>query len=193
MLYMQVPLEPTPPLRHVDVEPARASDADGQQERACPLDDIDIPFGPDGSSEEERSARITVAEVALRMLDWMGEHKSTWESADGVWQMLRTFLPVETTLCVFSLVKSVLVSHLNGRLRKIDVCPCGYTVYTDLHSEEFSDNKYQNAHRTQCPREMCGLSRCVPGVSPPVARKVILPTTHRFNRCYTALTADYQL
>ena len=69
------------------------------------------------------------------MIDWMGEHKSTWESADGVWQMLRTFLPVETALCVFSRVKKILVQHLNGRLRKIDVCPCAYTVYTDCELE----------------------------------------------------------
>jgi hypothetical protein len=169
---MQVPLEPAPPVRPVDVEHAHASGLDDQPERACPLDDVDIPFGPDGSSEEERAARITVAEVSLRMLDWMGEHKSTWESADGVWQMLRTFLPVETVLCVFSRVKRILVSHLNGRLRKIDVCPCAYTVYTDCQSEAFSDHMYQNAHRTQCPRPQCGLSRCVPGLFPPVARKV---------------------
>jgi hypothetical protein len=80
---MQVPLEAPPPVRHVDVEHG----LDDQPERACPLDDVDVPLGPDGSSEEERAARITVAEVVLRMLDWMGEHKSTWASADGVWQI----------------------------------------------------------------------------------------------------------
>ena len=179
---MQVPLEQAPPVRHCDVEDAHASDLDDHPDRPCPLDDVDIPFGPDGSSEEERSARITVAEVVLRMLDWMGEHKSTWESADGVWQMLRTFLPVETALCVFSRVKKILVAHLDGRLRKIEVCPCGFTVYANLQSEAFSDHKYQNAHRTQCPRPQCGLSRCVPGVFPPVARKVALLPLHSYNR-----------
>ena len=193
MASTQVPLLPIPALRQVDVEPARDGDAADHQERECPLKDVDIPFGPDGSSEEERAARITVAEVVLRMLDWMGEHKSTWESADGAWQMLKTFLPVETDLCVFSRVKSILVAHLNGRLRKIDVCPCGYTVYTDLHSAAFSDHKYQNAHRTCCPREGCGLSRCVPGVSPPVARKVTSPTAHSYNRKSTVTTLFYQL
>ncbi len=69
---MQVPLEPAPPVRPVDVEHAHASGVDDQPERACPLDDVDIPFGPDGSSEEERAARITAAEVPLGRLAWMG-------------------------------------------------------------------------------------------------------------------------
>jgi hypothetical protein len=186
-----VPLEPAPPVRPVDI--AQDGEIDEADERACPLDGFDLPFGPDESSEEERAARITVAEVVLRMLDWMGDHKCTWESADGAWAMLKTLLPVETKLCVFNRVKAVLVAHLNGRMRRIEVCPCGYTVYTDCHSAEFADNKYQNAHRTRCPRPQCGLSRCVPGVFPPVARKVCIIVFPGYNRHTPVTTVTHRL
>ena len=99
-------------------------------------------------------------------------HKSTWESSDGVWTMLESLVPKDTALCVFARVKSILVAHLNGRLKKIDVCPCGYTVYTNCTSAAFGDQRYKNAHRTFCPRPQCGLSRKLPGITPLISRKV---------------------
>jgi hypothetical protein len=113
-----------------------------------------------------------VAEVALRMLDWMGDHKCTWESASGAWDMLKTLLPFETKWCVFSRVKALLVKHLDGRLKIVHLCPCGYTVYFNPVSAQFAGAEYKNAHRTQCPRPQCGLSRYVPGIMPPIPRKV---------------------
>ena len=149
-----------------------APPAEPPDERDCPLDDLNIPLLPDGATEAEQAARLTVAEVALRMLDWMGDHKSTWTQAEGCWDMLKTMLPVETELCVFSRVKAILVAHLDGRLKKVEVCPCGYTVYCNTKSAAFASHKYKNAHRTCCPRIQCGLSRTLPGIVPRQPRKV---------------------
>jgi hypothetical protein len=131
---------------------------------------MSVPVQPDGSTEAEQEERATVAEVALRMLDWMGDHKTTWASAAGAWDMLNSLLPKATRLCAFSRVRAILVAHLDGRLRKIDICPCGYCAYMDCTSPAFSNNKYRNAHRTICPR--CDLSRYVPDYLPLKARKV---------------------
>jgi hypothetical protein len=135
---------------------------------------LDVEFDHDAGAdgEEERAARATVTEVALRMLDWMGDHKSTWASSSGVWDMLRTLLPHETKWRVFSRVKALLVAHLDGRLKRIDVCPCGFTVYHNCTSTEFGGLEYKNAHRTRCPRRQCQLSRYLPGINPPTSRKV---------------------
>jgi hypothetical protein len=170
-LLCQVPLVSLPP-PCCDVDIDDDNPPDEPEERTCPLGAFDLPVLPDGASEEERAARLTVAEVALRMLDWMGDHKSTWEQANGCWDMLKTMLPIETELCVFSRVKAILVAHLDSRLKRIEVCPCGYTVYINCTSTAFANNKYRNAHRTQCPRRQCRLSRYLPGIMPPVARKV---------------------
>ena len=132
-----------------------------------------MPDVPDDSSEAEKADRATVAEIALRMLDWMGDHKTTWDSSEGAWEMLRSLLPQKSAMCPFSRVKAILVAHLDGRLRKIDVCPCGYTVYMNCTSTAFLHRKYMNAHRTCCPRPQCGLSRTVPGIRPAKARKVM--------------------
>jgi hypothetical protein len=140
-----------------------------EEERPCPLAGIDVEAS-DGL-EEDQADRSTVAEVAVVMLDWMGDHKSTWSSAEGVWEMLRSVLPKDCKLCVFSKVKAILVAHLDGRLKIRDVCPCGYTVYMDCTSAAFGSNKYKNSHRTACPRPQCRLSRHLPGTM--VARKVL--------------------
>ena len=157
------------------VEIEDGDEDDDAAERACPLDGLEgkkVPMAGDDTSDAEKAARATVAEVALRMLDWMGDHKTTWSSAEGAWDMLRSLLPEKSPMCVFSRVKAILVSHLEGRLRKIDVCPCGYTVYMNCTSATFRARRYQNAHRTCCPREQCGLSRHVPGIVPAAPRKV---------------------
>jgi hypothetical protein len=149
-----------------------------------------VPLNSGPSDDEQRSARALVAEVVLRMIDWMGEHKTTWESASGAWDMLYTLLPLETKLCVFSRVKAILVKHLDGRLMKIEVCPCGYTVYHNCTSAEFGGRAYQNAHRTQCPRKQCGLSRYLPGTRQ--ARKVgaqLQPCLHGSYRVVAVATA----
>ena len=65
---------------------------DDAAERPCPLAALEVPLG-EGEQDDEHEARVTIAEVALRMLDWMGEHKSTWESAADVWEMLTSILP----------------------------------------------------------------------------------------------------
>ena len=72
--------------------------------------------------------QASVAELVLRVLDWMGDHKSTWESAKSVWELLRSVMPPDAGLTVFKRVKAVLVAHLDGRLRIVHVCPCEYTV-----------------------------------------------------------------
>ena len=86
-------------------------------------------LGDDDDVEENKRVNATVTEVALRMLDWMGTNKTTWTSADSAWEMLKSLLPEDTALCAFSRVKAFLVAHLDGRLRKIEICPCNYTVY----------------------------------------------------------------
>jgi hypothetical protein len=153
----------------VEIEDDDDSD-DEEAERPCPLASLHKKLA--GVEDDDMQARVLVAEVALRMLDWMGEHKSTWESAGDVWEMLTSILPKDSPLCVWSRVKNVLVQHLNGRMRTIELCPCGYTAYMNCTSDAFSAAKYQNAHRTQCPRPGCGLSRHLPGILPLVARKV---------------------
>ena len=166
----QVPLADQPEHADIDVEDHEPEDED--DDRQCPLAGLDVDFPAQIGNEDERAARATVAEVALRMLDWMGEHKSTWESASGAWDMLKTLLPLETSLCVFSRVKALLVAHLDGRLKIIDVCPCGFTVYHNPISRDLAGADYKNAHQTQCPRPQCGMSRYLPGIMPLTPRKV---------------------
>ena len=80
---MQVPLvNLPPPCCNVDLPDDQPPDED-PEERPCPLDDLNMPALPDDATEAEQAARLTVAEVALRMLDWMGDHKSTWEQTNG--------------------------------------------------------------------------------------------------------------
>ena len=86
------------------------------------------------------------------MIDWIGDHKTTWACTEDAWVMTRSLLPADAGLGVFSRIKVILVSHLDNRLRKIDVCPCGYTVYMNCNSAQFSGRRYQNAHRQSCPR-----------------------------------------
>jgi hypothetical protein len=168
-----VPLYRIAPSAAVEIEQVDVDHDHDDQERPCPLGSLNVPL-EDGQDDEdaERRDRASVAELVLVMLDWMGDHKSTWTSAAGVWTMLETLVPKKTGICVFSRVKKVLVAHLNGRLQTVDVCPCGYTVYTDCTSAAFSAHEYQNSHRTFCPRPTCGLSRKLPGIQPPVSRKV---------------------
>jgi hypothetical protein len=171
--FQVLPLYCAPPAPAVDIVDCGDDSNDG--ERDCPLAGLhqELPEQPDGREmEDELWQRATVAEVALRMIDWMGDHKSTWASAEGIWTMLKSMLPVDAPLCVFSRVKAILVSHLDNRLRVIPVCPCGYTVYMNCTSKEFSGPMYQNAHRTRCPRPLCGLSKHLPGIVPAKARKV---------------------
>jgi hypothetical protein len=165
------------PCKPVEIDDAPDCQDHEDTERPCPLRKLNlsvpIPISNGrGDESAERHAQATVAEVVLVMLDWMGSHKSTWESARGVWEMLETLVPKDTALGVFDRVKSVLVAHLNGRLKKIDVCPCGYTVYTDCTSAAFGSQRYKNAHRTRCPRPQCYLTRKLPGITPPTSRKV---------------------
>ena len=153
MLYPLLPQEPLVSQGCAPVVDVEDRDPEGEADEVpCPLDGLNVPLQVEVGDEDERASRATVAEVALRMLDWMGEHKSTWESASAAWDMLKSLLPVETKWCVFSRVKAVLVAHLDKRLKLIDVCPCGYTVYFDPTSAEFAGREYKNAHRTQCPR-----------------------------------------
>ena len=168
-----LPLYRVPQAAAVDV--VDASEDSGDEERECPLAGLQQELPEDNGGqhmEDELWQRATVAEVAMRMIDWMGQNKSTWSSAEGIWQMLKSMLPVDAPLCVFSRVKAILVSHLDKRLRLIEVCPCGYTVYMDCTSSAFSGSRYKNAHRTQCPRATCRLTRYLPGIVPAKARKV---------------------
>jgi len=164
--FPQVPLYAIPEAEPVVVEDDVPDEDD--EERPCPLDGLDVEA--DDGADADAADRSTVAEVVLVMLDWMGDHKSTWSSSEGVWEMLKSVLPKDCKLCVFSRVKAILVAHLDGRLVIHDVCPCGYTVYMDCTSRAFGSNKYKNSHRTACPRPKCGLSRHLPGTT--VARKV---------------------
>ena len=53
-----------------------------------------------------------VIEVLLRMLDWMGVCKTTWSSAEGVWDMLRSMVPDPNDYPVFSHVKRKLEEYM---------------------------------------------------------------------------------
>jgi len=170
-----VPLFDIPDAAAVEVSAAEVDPADVEdaEERACPLAGLDIDLNPASSQEEEEADNVTVAGTIVIMLDWMGDHKSTWASAEAVWSMLGSTIPSGARLCVFSRVKAILVAHLDGRLTILDVCPCGYTVFTNCTSGAFSSTKFRNAHRTACPRPTCRLSRYLPGVFPRVARKIM--------------------
>ena len=76
-------------------QPDAETDADEES-------DIEDPI--EGLSDKHSDL---VIEVLLRMLDWMGVHKNTWASSEGVWEMLRSQVPDPDDFPVFSAVKAV--------------------------------------------------------------------------------------
>ena len=166
-----MPLFDIPDAAPVDAEVD--PDDEDAEERPCPLAGLDIDLNPASSHEEQEADNVTVAGATVVMLDWMGDHKSTWDSADAVWTMLGSVIAKGSRLCVFSRVKAILAAHLDGRLTILEVCPCAYTVYTDCTARAFSNPKYRNAHRSACPRPQCRLSRYLPGVFPRAPRKIM--------------------
>ncbi len=135
---------------NVEIEDGDPDDLEeDEEERPCPLARLGVPFdGDEGVDEDELLNRATVTEITVRMLDWMGEHKTTWVSAEGAWEMMRSILPENTALCAFSRVKAILVAHLDGRLLKIDICPCNYTVYMNCSSAAYQCRKTIDSVRT---------------------------------------------
>jgi hypothetical protein len=91
-----------------------------------------------GKDEDER-----VAEIGAFLLDWMGTNKSTWKSAEAVWDMLRLWCGFD--LPVFSRVKKIAVAWFNGRAEKIDMCRNGCVAFYNCTHPSMQHQKYQNA------------------------------------------------
>jgi hypothetical protein len=82
----------------------------------------DESHAPDPFAELTEKHSDLVIEVLLRMLDWMGVCKSTWTSAEGVWDMLRSMVPDPVDYPVFSHVKAKLEEYMQGRMEIIPIC-----------------------------------------------------------------------
>jgi hypothetical protein len=114
-----------------------------------------------------------VIEVLLRMLDWMGVHKNTWTSADGVWDMLRSQVQDPADYPVFSHVKAVLIEYMHGRMELIPICVNNCMAFYDCKSEGYSADEWQTGNDDFC--RLCGEDRwCRPNAHAPtgINRKV---------------------
>jgi hypothetical protein len=98
-----------------------------------------------------------VIEVLLRMLDWMGVHKNTWTSAEGVWAMLGTQVPDPADYPVFSAVKAVLVDYMSGRVELVPICVNNCMAFYDCKSEGYKAPEWQTANDDFCKH--CGEDR----------------------------------
>ena len=98
-----------------------------------------------------------VIEVLLRMLDWMGVHKNTWNSAEGVWEMLQTLVPDPADYPVFSAVKAVLVEYMQGRVELVPICVNNCMAFYNCKSAGYSDPQWQTADDDFCSH--CGEDR----------------------------------
>jgi hypothetical protein len=98
-----------------------------------------------------------VIEVLLRMLDWMGVSKSTWTSAEGVWDMLRSMVPDPEDYPVFSHVKAKLEAYMKGRMEVIPICVNNCMAFYDCKSAGYTGRQWQTAGDNFCMH--CGEDR----------------------------------
>ena len=143
-------------------QPCAGTDADEES-------DMDDPI--EGLSDKHSDM---VIEVLLRMLDWMGVHKNTWASSDGVWDMLYSQVPDPGDFPVFSAVKAVLVEYLHGRMELVPMCVNNCMAFYNCESEGYSDAYWQTADDDFCKH--CGEDRwCRPNIHAPTGlnRKVL--------------------
>ncbi len=166
----QVPLADQPEHVDIDVEDHELEDED--DDRPCPLAGLDVAFAAQVGDEDERAARATVAEVPQLALICVSTAHYAYCSGGLAHAGLIGRAQEHLGKCVFSRVKTLLVAHLDGRQKIIDVCPCGFTVYHNPISRDLAGADYKNAHQTQCPRPQCGMSRYLPGIMPLTPRKV---------------------
>jgi hypothetical protein len=114
---------------------------------------------PDVIEELSEKHSDMVIEVLLRMLDWMGVHKNTWCSAEGVWDMLRTQVPDPEDFPVFSAVKAVLVKFMQGRVELVPICVNNCMAFYNCKSAGYSAPEWQTGDDDFCCH--CGEDRWV--------------------------------
>jgi hypothetical protein len=98
-----------------------------------------------------------VTEVLLRMLDWMGVCKTTWTSAEGVWDMLRSMVPDPADYPVFSYVQSKLEDYMAGRVEVIPICVNNCMAFYNCKSSGYTGRQWQTASDNFCMH--CGEDR----------------------------------
>jgi hypothetical protein len=115
--------------------------------------------GPDHTPFDQLTEKHSdlVIEVLLRMLDWMGVCKSTWASAEGVWDMLRSMVPEPADYPVFSHVKRKLEEYMDGRMEIIPICVNNCMAFYNCKSSGFSGREWQTADDNFCRH--CGEDR----------------------------------
>jgi len=122
-----------------------------------------------------------VAEVVLRMLDWMGVSKNTWTSAEGVWDMLRELVPDAADYPVFSHVKKILVDYMNDRVDVIPICVNNCMAFYDCKSAGYSGAEWQTANDDFCCH--CGEDRWLrPNIYAPTGTNRKVPPTRAGER-----------
>jgi hypothetical protein len=122
----------------------------------------DPPSEDDGNDHdpfEELSEKHSdlVMEILLRMLDWMGTCKSTWSSAAGVWEMLRSMVPDPDDYPVFAAVQRSLVDYMGGRMEIVPICVNNCMAFYDCKSSGYTGPEWQTAGDDFCCH--CGEDR----------------------------------
>lgn len=78
---------------------------------------------------------------------------------------MRTLLPGENNMGTYSKAKTILRSHRDDTVEKIDCCVNMCVAYFDCSSPELQSRDFQNSHRSFCPE--CGEKRyCQDGKTP---------------------------
>jgi hypothetical protein len=144
-----------------------------QPEPLPPPDVLEEEHDPVEELSETHSDQV--AEVVLRMLDWMGVSKNTWNSAEGVWSMLTELVPDPADYPVFSRVKKILVDYMNGRVQVIPICVNNCMAFYDCKSSGYSGPEWQTADDDFCRH--CGEDRWLrPSCHAPTGTNRKVPT-----------------
>jgi hypothetical protein len=113
-----------------------------------------LGFDPTGLDADKQ-----MATCAALVIDWIGNTKSTWVSAEDVWAMCETICS-RSDFPIFHRVKQLVKDYMEGRMERIGMCPSGHVAYYDCKHPLLQDPKYQNADATECP--VCGEERYLP-------------------------------
>jgi hypothetical protein len=149
----------------MDAEPDVEESADDEEEpgSADEWSEEEDPFD-DLATEEDPAHDAQVASCAALMLDWMGQIKATWVSAEDVWDMLQSVCGGRP-FPVFRKVKKMVKDYLNRRMERVDMCPKGCVAYINCEHPRLQGPEWQNASADKCP--VCTSPRWLPRVLRP--------------------------
>ena len=112
------------------------------------------------SDKSESHNFPTLGAVIVHVLAWMTENKSTYASAEGVWQMIRSILGIvdgeeSDNMGSFHVLTAIATNYFKNACEVLDVCVNSCILYYNCKSEKLAS--YRHAHRSSCPE--CGETR----------------------------------